>query len=85
MKLCPGILGVKPPMDGGSGGIALPFQGLDFPAEGGLVRDAPPEAGASQYAKLYLRHVEPTAVLGCVVEFQSFHDTPGFGSGEGLV
>ena len=40
MKLCPGTLGVKPPMDGGLGGIALPFQGLDFPGEGGLVRDA---------------------------------------------
>ena len=85
MKLCTGILGVKAPMDGGSGGIALSFQGLDFPAEGGLVRDAPPEAGASQNAKFYLRHVEPTAVLGCVVELQPFHDTPRLSSGEGLI
>ncbi len=85
MKLCPGILGVKPPMYGGSGGIALPFQGLDLPAEGNFVRDALPEAGASQNAKFYLRHVEPTAVLGCVVELQPFHDTPGLSSGEGFV
>ena len=85
MKLCPGILRVKPPMDCGLGGIELPFQGLDFPAEGGLVRDAPPEAGASQNAELYLRHVEPTAVLGCVLEPQPFHDTPGLSSWEGLV
>ncbi len=59
MKFCPGILGVKPPMDGGLGGIALPFQCLDFPGEGGLVRDAPPEAGASQNAKLDLRIPSP--------------------------
>ena len=85
MKLCPGILGVKPPMDGSSGGIALPFQGLYFPAESGLVRDTPPEAGASQNAKLDLRHVEPTAVFGRVVELQPFYDPPGLGGGEGLV
>ncbi len=43
MELAPSILGVKAPMDCGLGGIALPFQGLDFPAEDGLVRDAPSE------------------------------------------
>lgn len=42
MEFRPGILGVKPPIDGGSGGITLPLQGLDFPAEGGLVGDTPP-------------------------------------------
>ena len=51
-----GILGVKPPMDGGLGGIALPFQGSDFPAEVGLVGYTPPEARASQHAELDLRH-----------------------------
>ena len=36
MELPPGVLGSKPPVDGGLGGIALPLQGLDLPAEGGL-------------------------------------------------
>ena len=56
MEIHPGILCVKPPMDGGLGGIARPLQGLDFPAEGGLVRDTLTEAGACQDAKFNLRH-----------------------------
>jgi hypothetical protein len=51
----------------------------------GLVGDTQPEAGASQHAKLDLRHVEPTAVLEGVVELQPFHDMPGFSGGEGLM
>ncbi len=85
MELPPGILGSKAPVDGSLGGIALPFQGLDFPAEGGLVEGTPPEAGASQHAKLDLRHVEPTAVFGRVMELQPFYDPPGLRGGEGLV
>ncbi len=85
MEFRPGILGAKAPIDGGSGSIAFQFQGSDFPAEDGLVGDAPPKAGASQNAKLDLCHVQPTAVLGRVVELQSFHDTPGLSGGEGLV
>ena len=72
MEFHPGILCVKPPMDGGLGGITLPLQGLDFPAEGGLVGDTLLEAATSQDAELDLRHVEPTAVLGRVVELSRF-------------
>ncbi len=85
MELPPGILGSKPPVDGSLGGIALPFQGLDFPAEGGFVRDTPPEAGASQHAEFDLRHVEPTAVFGCVMKLQPFYDPPGLSGGKGHV
>lgn len=85
MELPPGVLGSKPPIDGGSGGVAFPLQSLDFTAESGLVGDAPPEAGASQHAKLNLSHVQPTAVFGCVMELQPFHDAPGLSRGKGLV
>ena len=60
MEFRAGFLGSESPMDGDLGGIALLLQGLDSLAEGGFVWDTPPEAGASQHAKLYLRHVEPT-------------------------
>jgi len=56
MEFPPGVMGSKPPVDGSLGGIALPLQGLDLPAEGGLVSDTLTEAGARQYAKLNLRH-----------------------------
>ncbi len=85
MELPPGVLGSKPPVDGSLGGIALLFQGPDFPAEGGLVGDTPPEAGASQHAKFDLRHVEPAAMFGCVMKLQPFYDAPGLRGGEGLV
>ena len=85
MEFRPGVLCAEAPMNGGVGGIALPLQSMDFPAEGGLVGDTPPEAGAGQHAKLDLRHVDPTGVLGCVVELQPFNDTPGLGGKEGLV
>ena len=85
MELAPGILGSEPPIDRGVGGIALLFQGLDFPAEGGLVGNTPPEAGASQHAKFYFRHVEPTAMLGCVMKLQPFYDPPGLSGGKGHV
>ena len=85
MELPPGVLSSKAPIDGGLVGIALPFQGLDFPEERSLVGDAPPEARAGQHAKLNLCHVQPTAVFGCVVELQPFHDAPGLSRGKGLV
>ena len=37
VKFAPGVLGVEPPVNGGSGGISLRDQGLDLPPEGGFV------------------------------------------------
>ena len=70
VKFGTGVLGVEPPVDGGSGGISLRDQGLDLPPEGGFVGDALLEAGAGQ-------HAEPTPVLGGVVELQPFGDPAG--------
>ena len=33
VKFAPGVLGVEPPVNGGSGGISLRDQGLDLPPE----------------------------------------------------
>ena len=66
MKFGPGILGVEPPVDGGSGGVALPHQGLGFPPERLPVGEPLPQAAAGQYAELDFRHVQPTAVLRVV-------------------
>ena len=85
MKFGSGVLGVEPPVDGGLGGVALLLQSLDFLPEGLLVGKPLFEARAGQNAELYLRHVQPTAVLGGVVELQPFGDPPGLGSREGLV
>ena len=85
MEFGSGVLGVEPPVDGGSGDVSLRDEGLDLPPEGGFVGDALLEAAARQDAELYLRHIQPTAVLGGVVKFQPFGDPPGFGSREGLV
>ena len=56
MEFPAGVLGSKPPVDGGLGGVALPLQGLDLLAEGGLGGNTLTEAGARQHAKLDLRH-----------------------------
>ena len=62
----PGVLNAEAPVDDGLGFISLPLQGVDFPAEGFLSRDSLPEAVAGEDAELYLRHIEPTAMLGGV-------------------
>ena len=56
VKFGSGILGVEPPVDDGLGGVAFPYQGLDFFPESLLVRDPLPQAGAGQHAELDFRH-----------------------------
>ena len=56
MEFGSGVLGVEPPVDGGSGGVSLRDQGLDLPPEGRFVGDALLEAAARQDAELDLRH-----------------------------
>ena len=46
MELSPGVLGSMPPVDGGLGGIALPFQGLDFPLDLDQLTKCLPDAAA---------------------------------------
>ncbi len=85
MQFGPCILSTEPPIDSGFSSIALPLQGFDFPEEGALIGDTPLEATASQDTELDLRHIEPTAVLGSMVELQPFHDAPGLSGRKCLV
>ena len=85
VKLGPGIPGVELPVDGGSGGVAFLDQGLDFPPQRVLVGEPLPQAGAGQHAELDFRHVQPTAVLGRVVELQPLGNPPGLWRWKGLV
>ena len=57
----------------------------DFAAEGLRVVDSAVEALAAEDADLDLDHVEPTGVLGSVVELQAAQNSPGFGGRECLV
>ena len=57
----------------------------DFAKEALWVVDATIEALAAQDADLDLNHVEPTGVLGGVVELEAAQDTPGLGGRERLI
>ena len=56
VKFAPGVVGVEPPVDGGSGDVSLRDQGLDLPSEGRFVGDALLEAAARQDTELDFRH-----------------------------
>ena len=68
MELGSGVLGIELPVDGGSGGVTLRDQGLDFPPQGFLVAEPLLQAGAGQDTELDFRNIQPTTVLGRVVE-----------------
>ena len=82
MELGSGILGGEPPVDGGPRLVSLSHRGSDHPLERFLAGEPLVEAGAGQYAELDFGHVQPTAVLGRVVELQPFHDPPRLGGRE---
>ena len=80
-----GLLYAEVPVDPGLRLVTFLFQGLDLPAEGLLVWETLTEVTAGEYAEPNLRHIEPTAVLGRVVELQSLGDAPGLRSRKDLV
>jgi hypothetical protein len=80
-----GFVGCEHPFDAGTGGIALSLPCGDFAAEPFWVIDSAIQALAAQDADLDLDHVEPTGMLGSVVELQTAQDSPGLGRREGLV
>ena len=85
MKFGSCVPGVEPPVDGGSGGVALGHQSIDFPSEGLFAGEPLLQAGAGQDAELDLRHVQPTPVLRRVMKLQPPGNPPGFLSRESLV
>ena len=57
--------------------VALCLVSADVPLQCVLVWIASLETGSGQYAELYLGHVQPAAMLGSVMELQTFGDAPG--------
>src|ERR1700720_4988075 len=74
----PGFVGCEHPFDASASGISRSLPSGDFTAEALWVVDSAIEALAAQHADLDLDHVEPTGVLGGVVELQAAQNAPGF-------
>src|SRR5882762_8768974 len=71
------IFAGKRPIDAASRAIALALPRANFVPGSGLVHQPPSEALALHDADLDLRHVQPTRVLGCVVELHAAQQSAG--------
>src|SRR5258707_13407716 len=80
-----GFVGCEHPIDASACGVSLSFPGVDFAAEPVWVVDPAVEALAAEHADLDLDHVEPTGVLGRVMELEAAQNPPGVGGGGMLV
>src|SRR5450755_2747734 len=65
------ILASKRPLDAASFGVAFALPSIDLTAGGRLIHQPSAEALTVQDANLDFRHVQPTRVLGSVVEHDS--------------
>src|SRR5450755_2248477 len=72
------FFGCEHPVDAGALGVASLLPGGGFGDEARVAFDAPVEALESQDADLDLHHVQPTGVLGDIVELQSTQHPSGF-------
>ncbi len=66
-----GIVSSEAPVDSGSGIIALGLKCAYLPPQLYFIRYSTPQTMLAEDAQFYLRHIQPTPVLGCVVELQS--------------
>src|SRR5215210_347045 len=71
---------------GALGRVALGFPRIHFLGKRFSVGDAPiPQTLPSEHRELDLGHVQPRAVLGCVMNLQLTSDAPGLGWGERFI
>src|SRR5215216_188726 len=73
------------PVYGALGRVALGFPRTHFLGKRFLIGDALIQALASEHTQLDLGHVQPRAVLGCVMNLQLTSDAPGLGWGERFI
>src|SRR5262245_16422504 len=73
------------PINGGSLRVAPDLIRADFVLEGGFVWNAPVQTLPDQNTQLDFRHIQPTAVLGGVVELQLLGQPPRFLRGKGFI
>lgn len=72
------FFGCEHPVDAGAALVSLPLPGGDFAHERVLVGDSPVKTLGAQDADLDLDQVEPTGVLGGVMELEPPQDAPCF-------
>src|SRR5579872_5173885 len=84
-KLDAGVSGGEAPVHGGLRAVAAGRPGGYLAGQEGGVGDAPVETLAAEDGEFALRHVQPTPMLGGVVDLQPIQDTAGFGGGKGLI
>ena len=65
--------------------VALVLPGVNFPAQHLLIRNPAVQALPGQHSDFNFSHVQPTPMLGGVVNLQTFGDTPRFYRLERLV
>src|SRR5215203_6788663 len=70
---------------GALGHVALGFPRIHFLSKCFSVGDALIQTLASEHRELDLGHVQPRAVLGCVMNLQLTSDAPGLGGGERFI
>ena len=85
MEFGASVLGAEPPVDGGPGGVAPDLIRVDGSSQRHFVPVASLQAVSGQHAEFDLRHIQPTAVFGCVVKLQAFHDAASLRRREGFV
>ena len=85
MEFGSGVLGGETPVDDRVGLVTFLLHGENVLAEIVLVRVPLSQAAAGYDAELYLRHIQPTAMLGRVVKLQLTGYAPRLGRRERLV
>ena len=85
LQLDPGVLRREPPAHLCLRSVSMILPRSDFRPQHGHFVDTPVEALAGKDAQFRLRHVQPTAVLGGVVNLQSLPQPPRLRGGKRLV
>src|SRR5688572_5187098 len=80
-----GISGRESPVHLAACGVAVRFPGRNLPRQVGQVWNALVQALPSQHAQFDLRHVQPTPVLGCVMQLQLLRQPPGLLRRKGFI
>ena len=78
VKSASGVSGGKAPVDGRSLCVAIRHVGIHRPLQAFRVGIASPQTGPGQDAELHLRHIQPAAVPGRVVELRPLGDASRF-------
>ena len=79
------VIGGEAPVHSHHVPVALVLPGVNFPAQHLLIRNPAVQALPGQHSDFNFSHVQPTPMLGGVVNLQTFGDTPRFHRLEGLV